>query len=259
MNVYVIFKPWLRNRYTFLLIFILHQIMKKVIKTGLGLASVVLFLASCQKEAAVSKEEGLMSATGNQELVDDDSAELIKTEVVLHKKYSKALSEEEAEALWNEELKSVKNTPGLKAYSTEWFHRVRTRTGSQTNNGTDDRVECSIYYTTDIGSYYKSRTVLNNSGNDREEGQWDYYLIRSYIADKAIRWIELDRAYLYMQGTDGWFPTDFDVYVTPYFQSIPATGGTYIYSAPNEWLDSETSTGWDSYGTGNIGYGRLTF
>lgn len=233
--------------------------MKKIIKSGLFLVSGIMLLASCQKEE-LNREEGLMSKTGNQELVDDSAGdELLQTEVVLHMQYSKDLTAEEAEAEWNKDVANFEMPSNLKAYSTEWFFRVRTHTGPQTNNGTDGRVECKIRFTTNIGGYITGRYNLNNAGNDREEGDWDFYLVRTYIANRAISWLEVDYAYLYLQGTDGWFPTDFDVYATPYYQSIPATGGTYIFSAPNVWLDNNSSTGWDTYYTGNIGYGRLRF
>lgn len=234
--------------------------MKKNIRNIVVALCAIFAFYSCQKIDQVNKAEGLKSSTGDQVLlldneIDEDS---FTSEIIFHRHYDANLTEQESEALWEEDLNGLEIEKSLKAYSTEWFHRVATRTGTQTDNGTDDEVKCLIRYRTDIGSYTKSWTILDNSGDDREGG-WDYYLVRSTISDRAIQWIELIYAQISLKGTDGWFVTNFNVYDSPSFQNIPATGTTSIYSQPNRWLDNETSSGVDIYSTGSIGTGRLTF
>ncbi len=233
--------------------------MKNVFKLSLLGLAFMSFFVSCEKsEPVVVEEEGLKSPTGDQQLTIEADPQAAETEVLFHKHYSSTLSAEEAETKWNNDVKEFDFPPSLKGSSTEWFYNVSTRTGTQSNNGTDGRVECTIRYRTDIGYYTKSRANLNNAGDDREGG-WDYYLVRSFISGKAIKWIELRNATIYLKGKDGWFVTNFKVCLRPNSQNIPATNFSHIHSEPNVWLDNSSSSGWDSYYTGNIGYGRMTF
>jgi hypothetical protein len=236
--------------------------MKTFLKLSLIVSLSCLLAISCNKDEELkpdpNMEEGLKSKTGDGDIASESNAIPLESEVLYHKSYSKDLSLEEADALWNEEMINLQ-LPSLKmAKSTEWFHWVRTRTGTQSYNDTDGDVYVRIYYKTDIG-YYVTGSFLDNFGDDREKGDWDYYLVRSSISGKAVSWVELNSSRLYLKGTDGWFVTHFYVGLYRSKQNIPSTGGSYIFSYPYVWLDNSSSSGWDSYYTGNIGYGRLNF
>lgn len=236
--------------------------MKTFLKLSMLVSICCLVAISCNKDEELAfdpnLEEGLKSNTGEQVITSEPNEDLVKSEVVYHKSYSKDLSVEEADALWNQEVAQLE-LPSLKmAKSTEWFHWVRTRTGTQSNNDTDGDVYVRIYYKTDIGNYVKG-TFLDNFGDDREKGDWDYYLVRSYISGQAISWVEEQSARLYLKGKDGWFVTHFYVCMLQNKQNIPSTGGSHIHTNPYVWLDNSTDSGWDSYFTGNVGYGRLNF
>lgn len=236
--------------------------MKTVFKLSLLASLCLLFVVSCDMNDKIELDdnlkEGLKSNTGDGGLVSMSDAREIQSEVIFHKRYPSNLKLEEAEKLWRQEIKEL-NIPSLKsAYSTEWFHFVMTQTGPQTYNGTDGSVYTRIYYNTDAG-YYQTGTSLNNPGDDREEGNWDFYFVRSYIPGEAVQWVEERKAILYLRGTDGWFVTRFYVCLLAKDQSIPASGDSYILSSPNVWLDNSTSDAWDSYDTGVIGFGRLNF
>lgn len=232
--------------------------MKKATKTIYLAIAIIVAMSSCQKIDDLKKAEGLKSTTGSQEYNVEDEEGIVESEVVFHKHYDGNLTKEEVNALWEEDVKGLTFAP-LKGYSTEWFHKVQIRTGTQTNNETDGAVACKIVYRTSHHSNaYTSYRNLDNPGDDREGG-WDIYILRSTISGSAIQWIELKSASLRLKGTDGWFVTDFDVLEKPQHQTVPATGLSTIWSAPNQWLDSNTSSQYDYYHTGTIGTGRLTF
>jgi hypothetical protein len=235
--------------------------MKTFLKLSLIVSLCCLFAISCNKDEELkfepNLEEGLKSATGDKAIACESNTEPIKSEVVFRKSYSKDLSVEEADALWNEEMTNLK-LPSLKmARATDWYQSVRYRTGTQKYNDTDGDVYVSIIYRTDVGNY--STSVLDDSGENKGKGEWDYFLVRSSIPGKAVSWVELKSAWLCLKGTDGWFVTHFIINLVSRMQRYPSTGGSYILSYPNVWLDNTSRFRWDCYNTGNIGFGRLSF
>ena len=98
---------------------------------------------------------------------------------------------------------------------------------------------------------------MNNEGNDRENGAWDFYYFGTHVS--SINWIEAESAVLALQGTDGWHIRFFDIRVWSSRQFSSAIGNSRAISSPQIWLDNNTSTGWDYYNTGNVGTGRTTF
>lgn len=236
--------------------------MGKLFRVSLLVFAGMFFLVSCEKEDALVKdnsfvqEEGLKSTTGDQVMPIDAS----EAEVVLHKHYDGSLTAEEVDAKWIEDKSKFKTILNQKGYSTEWFFDVRTYTGLQTNNESDGRVDVYIHFKTDIDLNHNTGwNTINNPGDDREGG-WDLYLVRDYISGVSIQWIELKSAYVNLQGTDGWYIKNYEVRLETSDQNVSATGYSEIITTPELWLDSSTSTGWDSYFTGWItGTGRLTF
>lgn len=227
---------------------------------GLVLGALVFF-ASCQKTEIV-KEEGLKSTTGDQTQVVEQDENTVATDVVFSKRYDASLTREEAEKLWEEDLKKFQaSQPSseLKAYSTEWWSYVSTRTGTQQNNETDDEVGCIIRFHTSAGWHTSPYKSLDNKGVDDREGGWDFFALRHYIPGKAVWYVGVKSAYLYMNGTDGWFVTDFKVELKADDQTINARGYSSLNVQPNVWLDNSSSSGWDSYKAENKGSDYIIF
>jgi len=237
-----------------------------------GLVAVLalsVVLTSCEQEAILPDTdveitndiEQFKSTTGNADGVQPSNTNI--TTPVLHHRFSGDISEEEAEVQWEAMVAGYISTLETteieeRGVSTEWFYTIKTRTGTQTHNDTDGDVYSYITFATDKGTVTQG-AWLNNFGNDREKGDWDAYFIRTYMPGQAVSWVEARSGQLVLKGTDGWFPTDFDLHVHSGDQSISASGHSHFYTAPNVWLDNSTSSGWDYYVTGNVGYGRLNF
>ena len=241
---------------------------KSLLFSILTVLLITITMTSCEKIETtpdpIQEIEGNLSTTNNDDQIEIDDTKTEKP--VLHMHFSKDLTKEEADAEWNKTVNKFIETYKLeigpiedRGVSTEWFASVRTRTGTQTYNDTDAKVRARLGFRSSYGNTSHSWLDIDNAGDDREKGDWDYYLFRNWISGQSVSWVQARWAQLALQGTDGWFVTDFDVRLYPSYQSIPATGSTFIYSAPNVWLDNSSSSGWDYYHTGNIGYGRLNF
>ncbi len=230
------------------------------------------FLTSCEKteqviDAATTEaiQEGNKSTTNNnEELLIDENTEVL--EPALRMSFSDDLTREEADAQWKKAVDKYINQLKLeepqlaeRGVSTELFFRLRTKTGPQTNNGTDANVYGRLNFASNRGNITTKWFNLDNFGDDREEGDWDYYLLRAPINGSSISWARARWGQLALKGTDGWFPTDFDIYMYPSYQTVSATGSSHLYSHPNVWLDNSSSSSWDYYNTGTIGYGVLDF
>jgi len=241
---------------------------------SIALALVAVFalsvvLTSCEQEAILpdtdleitNDAEQFKSTSGNADGVQPSNSDI--TTPVLHHRFTGNMSREEVEAQWEtmvaDYVSNIETTElEERGVSTEWFYSIYTRTGTQTHNDTDGDVYSYVTFDTDRGSRQQG-AWLNNFGDDREKGDWDVYLIRTYMPGLAVSWVEARSGQLVLKGTDGWFVTDFDVHVFRSQQSISAAGYTRFYTAPNVWLDNATSSGWDYYVTGNVGSGRLDF
>ncbi|MDY8137620.1 hypothetical protein [Aquimarina sp. 2201CG5-10] len=224
------------------------------------------FIISCEKSDTkteifeIQEEEGFKSSTGNQDQVLNIGEEEIQ-QPLLHMSFGKEISEEEAELHWNNAVKEYmrKNPIQNRDYSTNWGYTIRTYTGTQIYNNTNGLAQASVSFYTSAGTHHTGYVDLDNPGNDRQRGQYDYYLFRTSIIGQAVSWVEVNNAHLRLEGTNGWFVKEFNVYVLRYDQTVPASGSSYIITAPNIWLDNENPNGWDYYNTLNIGIGRLTF
>ncbi len=227
----------------------------------------ILAISACEKsEEAVpeisNEQEDFMSVTGKS---DTKIEENVTVEIpLLHRSYSADLSEEEAEAKFEKAVaeymhKNSVSTNQQKGFSTRWYYRIRTKTGTQKDNETDGDARASVRFRTSRGIYTHSISNLDNAGDDRERGQTDYYYLSASYSGQAISWVEVQSAKISLKGTDGWFVTNYDVYVYPSYQTVSATGSSYLRSYPNVWLDNTFFWGWDTYSTGERGRGRLNF
>ncbi len=240
-------------------------------KTLSNLKGAVLFLvlaisfASCEKseieqensETTIQQEEGFKSRTGNNDTeIDNFTAE----KPIFHMTYKGDLTEEEANAQFKVDAdRFIENYKrSHRGVSTEWFYRIVTHTGTQTNNNTNANVWGRVTFQTDKGYKNAGWVKLDNFGNDREKGDWDYYIFRTEYPGQAVSWVEAECASLALQGKDGWFVTHFYAQVYSSIQSISATGYSRIIAQPNVWLDNSTSSGWDYY-TNCSDVGRLNF
>ena len=236
----------------------------KFSKRWLLLVSVIIVLASCEKENIQQEtvqlsDEGFRSKTGNndQEL---GNLEQESTKPLLHMHFDEGIDMKMANAQWDKAVKDFisKQPVQDKAFSTEWFYRVWTFTGKQSNNDTDGDVGTYVRFTTSAGNYNPPFNWMDNFGDDREGG-WDAYLFKASFPGRAVEWVEVDGATLYLKGEDGWFVTDFVIQLWTSDQTLPATGFSGFWSEPNVWLDSINGDTWDSFNSGNIGTGRINF
>lgn len=237
------------------------------LKKYLGLAVLAIFIASCEKAdleentttvSLQQQEEGFKSTTGNS---DSELENMSSDKPILHLKYRGHLSEGEANAKFEKDSKLFieeykKKNRGV---STEWFYRVATNTGTQSNNGTDGDVWATVTFKTNKGNKSTGYKELDNFGDDREEGDWDYYVFKTSFPGQAVSWVEAKSSCLALKGKDGWFIKRFYVQVYTSIQSIASSGYTSIISQPDVWLDSNSSSKFDYYCPGSIGTGRLNF
>jgi len=243
---------------------------KLVSSSFLAIIAISFFLASCEKtndvlETATIEQEGFKSTSENTETLIDENT--VAEEPIMHMRFKGDLSKEEATAKWETEVKSFMEqykieNPQIaeRGVSTELFFSFYTKTGCQTDNNTDGSVYARLNFRSNNGNRTTQWYNLNNAGDDREKCDWDYYLYkRDPLNGQVITYAQARWAQLALKGTDGWFPTDFDVHILARDQTVPATGNSHIYSAPNTWLDSSSSSAWDYYYTGNTGFGRLNF
>ncbi len=223
-----------------------------------------LLVVSCEQpdgEAEfinTNEQAGFMSTTGNSDEYIEDK---IGSEVpLLHKRLDGYLSEKEASAQFDIAVVEYmsKNQKQEKAVSTEWYFRIATYTGTQSDNGTDGEVRAGVYFKTDKGTYNLQNIVLNNPGDDHEIGKWDYYLFKASMPGQAVSSVEIKSTNIKLKGTDGWFVKQFHTYMVASDQTVPATGATNIYTFPDVWLDNTCANCWDTYRKRG-GYGKLKF
>jgi len=221
-----------------------------------------LVMVSCQKEEAENdlfienaQEEGFLSETGNNDSEIEATSEILSP--LLHRRYDASLSREEASALFDSEISKFKKENGQASRASYFYFQVETRTSNYAHSQTDANVWARVNFLTDKGTKNVPWFPLNNTGDDRQNGAWDFYYFGTHAS--SISWLEAKSATVALQGTDGWHVKYFDVRVYSWKQSASATGNTRAISNPEIWLDNTTSSGWDYYSTGNVGTGRTTF
>lgn len=221
------------------------------------------FAVSCEKSETEtelpieeSQVEGFNSKTGNNDSSVEMTSEALSP--LLHVRYDASLTKEEAEASFDTAVSEFVKENGHASKSSSYFtFRVQTRTGNLAHSQTDGSVWARFNFLTDKGYKYLPWTKLNNAGDDRQNGAWDFYYFGTHVS--SINWLEGKSASLALKGTDGWYVKYFDVRVYATDQYVSATGNTRILSNPEIWLDNATANGWDYYYTGNTGSGRTNF
>ena len=233
--------------------------MKKYFNISILIGIFFFGLTSCKKdETEPANEEGLKSSTGDLETPSPPEAEdaiASRAEVVFHKSYDAELSEEEAAALWERDVKQFKKESAqnkVNGVSTEFFFGLEIWSGTQTHNGTNGYAGFYGAFETDQGLVISQFVELNTEGElgDDAGGISDFYLVKVIIEEPndPISFVRAQWANLWLHGTDGWFVKRFSVYVEDQLQSVPASGrGSLIVHRINKWLDNETSDGWDVY------------
>ncbi len=237
------------------------------IKASLVLVLCMLFLMSCEKSEVspevvnVQEQEGFMSTTGQSDTVLESNA-LDGQKPLLHMHFDGDLSKSEAIARFDEAVAEYKrnNINQVKSVNSQWIFKIQTFTGTEQNNQTDGTVKAAVYFETNINAAWHTDFNLDNPGNDREGG-WDFYLFGlRYTGGQTVSWVEVKSATIQLQGMDGWYLRGFDVIVHPWDQDDrPATGRSIIVTNPDVWLDNESDSAWDLYGTYYTGRERLTF
>ncbi|MDH7445494.1 hypothetical protein [Aquimarina sp. 2201CG14-23] len=235
------------------------------IRTILFLFVCTMFLISCEKQEVnnelsdTNEQENFMSTTGKSDAVLTlDDYEI--NQPLVHLRFDGDLSKAEADAKFDEAVLAYKSKhlTQTKSNTTEWFYRLTTKTGTQRHAKTDGKVMAVVSFNTRWGGNVTSFNVLDNPGNDREGG-WDYYLLKAASnSSLGVKWVEFDKAIIYLQGMDEWFVEEFNLYMWNW-DNPTASGLTTIQTSPNVWLDNRTSTGIDSYDSGFVGKGRVTF
>lgn len=228
--------------------------------------ALALGMVSCEKAETEtelplekSQEEGFNIKTGNNDSEIESTSEVLSP--LLHKRYDASLSKEETAALFDIEVsKFIKENGHSDKPSSYFYFLAATKTGTISHSQTDGVVKGRFNFLTDKGQVQTSWKTLNLEGDDRENGAWDYYYIGSGHVD-SVNWVECQKASLALKGTDGWYLEFFNIYVRASNQApgSGATGGSYIFSVAQTWLDNTTSGGWDYYHTGNVGFGTLNF
>ncbi|MEW7289594.1 hypothetical protein [Aquimarina sp. 2304DJ70-9] len=219
----------------------------------------VLLITSCEQPDG---EAEFINTNDREAFVKDDifiEEESVKP--LLHLSFDGNLTEEEASARFNKAIAEykLKNKNQNKGLSTEWFYRIATLTGTQSNNGTDGPVRASVYFSTNKGAHAAKNIILDYpSIDERELGKWDYYLFKTFLPGKAVSWVHISSSTIQLQGTDDWFLKQFHTYMITEDQTVAATGATNIYTFPNVWLDNTCASCWDSYRKRG-GYGKLKF
>lgn len=230
--------------------------------------SLVFFFAcavltvSCEKseyepEEYIEKnqEEGFLSKTDHADSIIETTSEILVP--LLHKRYDASMSKEEAGALFHEAINRFEKENSLTQRASYIKFEVWTRTSNIAHSQTDGNVWARFNFLTDKGSLNLPWARLNNAGDDRQNGAWDFYYFGAHAS--SISWLEAKSATAALQGTDGWHIKYFDIRVWGYKQFSSATGNSRVLSNPEIWLDNTTSTGWDYYYTGYVGTGRTNF
>lgn len=223
-----------------------------------------LFIISCEKSEITTEteqivdqqEEGFKSETGNTDevLKIEDNATL----PLLKMHFDATVSQKEAINSFNKATDEFisKQPKQNKAFSTEWYYKVWTYTGTQSYNTSNGAAGTYVTFNTSVGAY---STVFNRLNDHPDGSGWSASLFRGSVPGLAIQWVEVDYARLYLQGTNGWFVTNFVIQILPGDQTLSSAGSSTLWCYPNVYLDNTTSSAWDSYFCNPANTGRLNF
>lgn len=230
-----------------------------------GLMLMALVMTSCQKEEPENdvfienaQEEGFVSKTEKSDSKIETSSEVLSP--LLHVQYDGSMSREETQASFDTEVAKFMKSEGKANRSQSYIYfQLFTYTGTGSFNETDGNVQVDVKFLTNKGTYLTPEFQLNDPIlNDREKGAWDHYFF-GYHFPSSINWVEFKDAVIALQGTDGWFMEYFGLYLPNDRRYSSSSGGSYIFTIPNTWLDNSTARGWDYHSTGPLNGGRLNF
>lgn len=230
-----------------------------------AICAVTFLLTSCEKNNLQENEISDKEQEINTELLRPDLVETNKPmKQILHLKLDGNLSIAEASERWNtykaQYFEENNSNLNQKRTNDEVTFSVYTITGDNRSwYGTDGDVYCYIGFRTNATTFRYAFSELDNFGDDREPGDYDFYLFEFETGDIPISWIEIDNAWLALKGSDCWFVDDFKAYVSRHYQSENAWGYTEV--EPNNINEYMCGSGnnFDWYYTNNIGVGRLNF
>jgi len=221
----------------------------------------ILGITACEKtesDTEIINKEGFMSTTGNSNtLITENQSEAVTP--IFHMSFGAEIGKEEATAKFQETIAEYHSTnnsqnrgPILTGPITKWYYRVVTITGdyedaNSYNTGTDGSVRISIDFLTDLGIITKNDLRLDNPGNDREEGTWDFYYFALDLPNPLdISWIEVESAALKLKGKDGWYIREVGIRGN---ENDNTAQNTALTSRPGLWLDSDCNNCWDTFYT----------
>lgn len=245
------------------------KLKKLIMKTLLKFKAIAIILLcsltffSCSKNETVTTEntnqEEFLSTTENSisELESIKDAVELESEVIFSKEYDEDLTEEEASAKFDKDLKEFlltnPQTP-KKALSTEWFYNAGIRTGYQTGNTTKGLVQSRVYFRTNRGT---SWVGYNYPYGTASKPGWKFQHSRGWYPNNApVSYVKPIGHRISMKGTDAWFVIELIADVFSFHQSIAAWGNCGLTSKPYVWLDSYSSSGWDHYYTSSGQWGN---
>ena len=222
---------------------------------------ITVTMTSCEKTETV--EAPIDAIEENNITTNSGEIEIDKTNAkkpILHKSFSKDLTKEEANAEWNKVVDEyIQSLPEEeiddRGYGKSWYLTAVTHTGSGSSDDTDDDVYAGLSFRSDRGNFSSPWWELNNHGDDREEGDWDYYLMR-YDHHSYLRYVGLNSATIALCGDDGWYLKYFDI-------TIRLIGKNYscsiVQDDRNVWLDNSNSNLCAYHYSGGIGSGTCYF
>lgn len=210
-------------------------------------------IASCEKEDTEI-------TNGSNNLSSEEKIIEVESKLVFHKNYDGNLSEEEAAAQFDEDLKKYMSENKYKSESGGFNYVIETKTG---NNGTDGEVQSMTGMI--LGNNNGSRVSIGvkkelniSNKNDRQPNSWDFYHLHVDTGNSRPSWVELIGSEISLQGTDGWHLKTLFVKVRA-FENPNTSGLSIISDNPNVHLDNDNNNTLDGYYTGDVGIGRINF
>ncbi|MEW7278432.1 hypothetical protein ABW636_07535 [Aquimarina sp. 2201CG1-2-11] len=206
-------------------------------KKYLVVTALALFIASCEKSEL--NEQASVSEDKTEKLNDENS-------IIFHKSYSGDLSEKEANAKFEVDLKIFNENRKIsekKSFVWQWYSKLSVKTGTLSNSQTNGTVKMKALYNRGPnsaepglrGTLLVNRRTLDNP----ENGQWDFYIFRHI--EHVVGWVKIENVEFILDenSNDGWFLERFQLEITPSLQQNSSSGSSILVDVPKEWLDND--------------------
>ncbi len=187
-------------------------------------------LMSCEKE----QDTLVVDNQSSEEWVPEDEVASVPSKVLFHKHYDETLSKEEVQAQWNMDYKTwvskhnkgqkAKGADSLAPSTTSWNYSIGLRTVGSAGGSTDGAVRSRTFYRTLAGTIESDLTLLDNPDEDEFEGGWDYFVASVDLDSINVDYVEVEKARVFLWGTDDWVLTGVSLEVSPDLQTLPASG-----------------------------------